>query len=241
MTRFRLRTGPVALFGAVFLVALIALLPLRLVLGWLHLERTRIAAREASGSVWSGTLYEAEAGPVALGDLGAGLSPLPLFVGQARIDLAGWSTTSVRSIHGALGVSRHSAGIDDVTASIETPGAFAPLPIGAIDLDDVSVRFASGACERASGRVKATLGGEIGGFALPQTMSGTARCDAGLLLLPLMSAAGTEQATLRIEQSGRYTAELRLQPSDPATAAKLQLLGFRQGAGGYRFTAQGKF
>ena len=241
MTRLRLRTGPVALFGAVFVVALVALLPLRLVLGWFDLDRTRIAARAATGSVWYGALYEAEAGQIAFGDLGAALSPWPLFVGRARIDLAGHSTTSARTVRGAIGVSHHAVGIDDVTATIETGAAFAPLPLGAIDLEDASIRFASGKCETASGRVKATMGGEIAGFALPQSLSGTARCDGGALLLPLASQAGTERVTLRIEQSGRYTAELQLQPGDPATAAKLALVGFAQGPGGYRLTTQGRF
>lgn len=238
MTRLRLTTGPVALFGAVFVVALVALLPLRLVLGWFDLDRTRIAAREATGSVWFGALREVEAGQLALGDLGAALSPWPLFVGRARIDLDGGTATRV---HGAIGVSRHAAGIDDMTATIATGAAFAPLPIGAIDLEDASVRFASGRCESASGRVKATMGGEIAGFALPASLSGEARCDGGALLLPLASQAGTERVALRIAQTGRYTAEFRLQPSDAATAAKLALVGFQQGPGGYVLVTQGKF
>lgn len=241
MTRLRLTTGPVALFGAVFVVALVALLPLRLLLSWFDLDRTRIAAREATGSVWSGALHEAEAGKLALGDLGAALSPWPLFVGRARIDLAGHSTTSARSIRGAIGVSRHAVGIDDMTATIETGATFAPLPIGAIDLEDTSIRFASGRCESASGRVKATMGGEIAGFALPASLSGEARCDGGALLLPLASQAGTERVALRIAQSGRYTAEFRLRPSDAAMAAKLTLVGFQQGPGGYVLVTQGKF
>lgn len=241
MTRFRLRTGPLALFGAVFLVALVALLPLRLVLGWFDLDATRIAAREATGSVWSGALHEAEAGNLAFGDLGAALSPWPLFVGRARIDLAGHSTTSARAVHGAIGASRHAVGIDDMTATIETGAVFAPLPLSAIDLEDASVRFALGKCESASGRVTARLGGEIAGFALPQSLSGSARCDGGALLLPLASQAGTERIALRIEQSGRYTADLQLQPGDAATAAKLALVGFQQGPGGYRLVTQGKF
>lgn len=235
MTRLRLRTGPVALFGAVFVIALIALLPLRLVLGWFDFDRTRIAAREATGSVWYGALHEAEAGQVALGDLGAGLSPWPLLLGRARIDLNGGA------IHGAIGASRHAAGIDDMTATIVTGAVFAPLPLGAIDLDDASVRFAAGKCASASGRVKATLGGEIAGFVLPQTVSGTARCDGGQLLLPLASPAGTEQIRLHIAATGAYTAELMLQPSDAATVAKLTLAGFQSGAGGYRLVTTGKF
>lgn len=241
MTRFRLATPPGALFGAVFLLALIALMPLRLMLAMFDFGTTRIAAREVTGSVWHGIVHEAEIGRLPLGDLRAGVSPWPLFVGRARIDLAGQSAATTRSIHGALSASRHAAGIDDVTASLPTAALFSPLPVTALDLDDVSVRFQSGRCDTAAGRIKATLGGDIAGFALPQVMSGTARCDAGALLLPLASQPGTEHVTVRIFQSGRYQADLTLRPSDPASAQKLVLTGFAPTPAGYRLTTEGKF
>lgn len=224
-----------------FVIALIALMPLRLVLGWFDLDRTRIAARDVTGSVWWGAVHEAEIGKLPLGDLGASVSPWPLLVGRARVDLTGQSTTTAHSIHGALTASRHAAGIDNVTARLPTAAVFAPLPVAALDLDDVSVRFRSGRCDTASGRVKATIGGEIAGFALPQAMSGTVRCDAGALLLPLVSQPGTEQVRLRVFQSGRYQAELLLRPSDAAAAQKLVLVGFAPTPAGYRFVTAGKF
>ena len=57
------------LFAALFAIALVAFLPLRLVLGG-----SGLTAREASGSVWAGRLKEARIGPAALGDLDARLS-----------------------------------------------------------------------------------------------------------------------------------------------------------------------
>lgn len=241
MTRFRLATGPVALFGGVFLLALIVLMPLRLVLGWFDLDDSRIAAREVTGPVWYGAVHEAAIGRLALGDLGAGLSPWPLLVGRARLDLAGAATGATQRVHGALTMSRHTAGIDDMSASLPTAALFGPLPVSALDLDDVSVRFRSGRCDSAQGRVKATLGGDIAGFVLPQSLAGAARCDAGALLLPLASRPGTEQVALRIWQSGRYDAELLLKPSDAAAAQKLALVGFAPTPAGYRFVAAGKF
>ena len=40
MNRIRLKTRPLALFGAAFTVALIALLPLRLAMSWFDITRT---------------------------------------------------------------------------------------------------------------------------------------------------------------------------------------------------------
>lgn len=241
MTRFRLTTGPLALFGAVFVVALIVLLPLRLVLGQFDLARTGFAAREATGSVWSGALREANVGSIGLGDMGAALSPWPLFVGRARVDLAGHSTSTTRAVHGAVSVSRHSIGVDDMTAVLPGGAVFARFPIGGLDLDDVSVRFTDGNCEKAEGRVKATLGRDIAGINLAQGLSGTARCDAGALLLPLASQSGSEQALVRIWQTGRFRAELTVQPVDAAAAQQLELSGFQQTARGHVLTVEGKF
>ena len=154
MTRFRLTTGPLALFGAIFVIALIALLPLRLVLGQFDLARTGFAAREATGSVWSGALRETAVGSIALGDMGAALSPWPLFVGRARVDLAGHSTTTTRAVHGAVSVSRHSIGVDDMTAVLPGGAVFARFPVSGLDLDDVSVQaYREGALETKDKRV----------------------------------------------------------------------------------------
>ncbi|MEO9132762.1 MAG: type II secretion system protein N [Sphingomonas sp.] len=213
MSRVRLKTGPVAFFGATFVLALIALLPLRLAMGWFDLGNTGLTAREVSGSVWYGNLREASFGGVGLGDLHAGLSPFQLLVGRARINLSGQGGAA-RPFHGAIGVTRHSFGIDDLTATLPAGNVFAPVPVSALDFDDVSLRFQDGNCERAEGRVKATLSGDLAGISLGQGMSGTARCDAGALLLPLVSQAGTETIALRLWGTGRFRAELTVQPSD---------------------------
>ena len=241
MNRIRLTTGPAAIFGAMFVVALIALLPLRLAMGWFDLGDTGLTAREVSGSIWSGSLREASFGGVALGDLHAGLSPFPLLVGRARIDLAGRGLGTARPFRGAISVSRHSFGVDDMSATLPAGTVFAPVPVSALDLDDVSIRFQDGNCEKAQGRVRATLSGDLAGINLGQGMSGSARCDAGALLLPLVSQAGTESIALRLWGTGRFRAELSVQPSDPAEIQKLVLGGFQASARGYTLAIEGKF
>ncbi len=243
MTRFRLKTGPVALFGAVFFAALLILLPLRFVLGWFELDASPVAAREANGSVWFGALREAQVGSIALGDLHAALSPWALLAGRARVDLASPTTEAdaTRAIHGAVSVSRHGVGLDDMTASVPAGAVFAPLPISGVDLDAVTVHFVDGKCETAEGRVKATLGADIAGISLGQGLAGSARCDAGALLLPLASQAGTEQIALRLWLPGRFRADLSVKPVDAAAAQKLEASGFQPSPSGHRLTIDGKF
>jgi general secretion pathway protein N len=172
----RLATGRRALFGAMLAIALLALVPMRAVLGWVGLGDLGLTAREATGSLWAGRLVEARFGAVALGDLDARLAFWPLLLGRARLELDG---EGERPLSGAVTVSRHRLGLDDMTANLITGQLFAPLPVTTLDLEDATVHFRDGVCEKAEGRVRATLAGEAGGVALPQTLSGPARCASG--------------------------------------------------------------
>ena len=186
--RIRLPLGRTLFFTVAFLFALVALLPLRLVLGWLSLDDRGFAAREAKGSIWLGALTEAQLGSVPLGDLQASLRTLPLFVGRARVDLK--RTDEARPLKGSATMSRTRFGVDDVTAAIDIGSVFAPLPIASADLSDVTVHFADGLCSSAEGLVKATIAGDVAGLSLPGGLSGNARCDEGALMLPLVSQSG---------------------------------------------------
>jgi general secretion pathway protein N len=236
--RIRLRTGRTALFLAMLVVALIVFLPLRLVLGWAGLAEQGLTARSVGGTFWEGSIREARFGDVALGDMDAGIAPLPLLLGRARIELASRAAPGAPSITGAVTVSRHAAGLDDANAAIPVGRALAPLPISAIDLTDVSVRFVDGACDRAEGRVRATLAGSA--LPTPAAMAGPARCDGEALLLPLTGGPG-EGANLRLWQDGRYRAELSLPPGQPNDAPRLQAAGFIGDASGWKLAIEGRF
>ncbi len=240
MRRIRLRTAPAALFGAMLLLALIIFLPMRAALGWAGVGAEGFVARSVSGTIWGATLRDARFGDLALGDLHARLSPWPLFVGRAKIVLEG-PESAARTLRGSASISRHAVGVDDLTASIATGGVFAPVPVSALDLDAVSVHFRDGQCESAEGRVRATLGGDVAGIVLPQTVAGNARCEGASLLLPLTSQAGTEGIAMRIDAGGRYRAELSLRPADPIAAQKLEAAGFVAAGGGYRLSIEGRF
>lgn len=241
MKRIRLSTGPRALFLAMFVVAIIAFLPLRLALGWVGLGDQGMSARSVDGSVWAGSLNEARFGALALGDLEAGVSPVNLLIGRARVNFDGRDNRSPQGLSGAITVTRHSVGMDDVVASIPVGNAFAPVPVTILDLDQVSVRFDGDACERAEGRVRATLGGDVAGAAIPVAMSGAVRCDGGALLIPLTSASAGEAAAIRIWPDSRYRAELTLAASDPQAVQRLQLAGFVQTPAGMQLSIEGRF
>ncbi|WP_340689051.1 type II secretion system protein N [Sphingomonas liriopis] len=230
-------TGPAALFGGLMLVVLLVFLPMRLVLGLLGLGDQGFSARTVSGSVWDGRLEEARFGTLSLGSLDASVSPFALLIGHARVAVDG----AGGALRGAITLSRHGQGIDGMTATLPTGNAFAPLPVTALTLEDVTIHFVDDTCDKAEGRVRARLVGEAAGIVLPTELSGIARCDRGALLLPLASQAGTESVELRVTGQGRYTAALRIAPADSAAGERLAAAGFVVGQGGYRLSIEGLF
>lgn len=239
MMRIRLSVRRAVLFLALFAFALVAMFPMRIVLGGLGFDRAGLSVREVQGSVWNARLLETRFGAASLGDLNAGLKLFPLFVGRASVDLSRPGDDATAALKGAIGVTRHTLGMEGVTVRLPTGTTFAPMPIVALDLNDVSVRYRDGRCERAVGLVRAEIRAETAGVVLPAALSGTARCDNGSLLLPLASQSGMEALALRIGRQGAYTADLTVRPSDPATQRTLQAIGFAVSGDGLKLSVAG--
>jgi general secretion pathway protein N len=237
--RFRLPLGRSVLFLATLALALVALLPLRLAAGWFALDGRGLSAREASGSLWSGALKEARFGAVPLGDLSARLNILPLFVGRARLSI-GRDDPGGR-FEGAVSVTRHGFGVDDLTGELRLGALFAPVPVASLDLEGVTAHFEGGRCESAQGSVHAGLSGELAGLLLPSGLTGNARCAEGALVIPLASQTGMEQMHLRIEAGGRWRIDLIVRPTDPAAQGRLAGAGFTASGNGYLRRIEGSF
>lgn len=244
--RIRLPLGRGLFFLCAFLLALLALLPLRLAADWLQLGRTGVAARDAVGSVWGGVLHQAQYRDTQLGDLVTRLNALPLLAGRARINLGrndgALASQAERAdrFEGALTVTRNSYAVGDVTARLPVAAQFAPLPINAVDLSDVSARFVGGQCATADGAVTVQTSGSISGLAIPTTLTGTARCDGGALLLALAGASGLDQLSLRFTGGDRYRATLSVRPTDPALQQRLGGAGFVAANGVYSLGVDGR-
>lgn len=238
--RIRLPVGRSVLFGVAFVAALVLFLPMRLGLGWFGVADQGLTARGASGSVWSGRLAEAQLGGVGVGDVDAGLSPFQLLVGRARVNVSR-EAGGADMLHGAVGVTRNSTGIDDLTATLPVGTRFAPLPISALGFTDFTVRFVGDACRNAEGAVRAVMSGEVAGINLAQGFTGAARCDGAELLLPLASQSGQERLDVRIGGGGQWRASVVVVAStDPAVVAQLSATGFAPGEGGYRLEIGGR-
>ena len=161
------------------------------------------------------------------------LNRLPLLIGRTRMSLTRQELDAPFS--GATSVSRDGFGLDDFTGQLRLGAALAPLPVGSVDLDDVSVHFANGVCESAEGRVRALIARDVGGFSFSSGLSGTARCQGGKLRLPLTSQGGAERLDLILGADGRMGRALvravEGQFHDGVDAAPPRFLGGR-GPGG---------
>jgi general secretion pathway protein N len=191
-------------FAAAFAFSLVALLPLRLAIGWVGLGGKGLAAREAEGSVWLGMLGEARFGGARLGDVTARLRALPLLLGRARLDIEQQQPSGLRA---GLSATRHGVGIDDATGPLALEGV-AGLPALQLDLSDLSVRFDDGLCAAADGRVRARISTEVAGLRVTASFAGEARCEGPALLLPLAGQSGADKVTARLFGDGRYAIEL---------------------------------
>lgn len=239
--RFRLPLGRSLFFLCAFLLALVATIPLRLGLAWLDLDERGVAAREARGSVWGGALVESQFGEAALGDLDAGLGFFPLLLGRARISVGREAGDGADQFRGAFSVAGADFGIDDLRGRLTATELFAPLPVAALDLDDVTAHFENGLCVEAEGAVRAELAAAPAGLTLPSSLAGNARCDEGALLLPMIGQSGMEQLNLRIDASGGYVLELAVRASDDAMRERLAAAGLVPGPHGYAMSISGSF
>jgi len=236
--RIRLPFGRTAFFVGVFAFAFVALLPLRVAAGWFALDGRGLSAREASGSLWFGALREARFGAVPLGDLDARLNVLPLLLGRARLSLSREGADG--AFEGAVTVSRHGFGLDDLSGQLRPGPLFAPLPLATLDLSAFTAHFAGGRCDHAQGEVRAGLSGDLAGMLLSSGLRGTARCAEGALLIPLASQTG-EQLNLRFEGDGAWRIDLLVRPTDPAAPGRLTAAGFTAGQSGYVRRIDGNF
>lgn len=239
--RIRLPIGRTLFFLGAFFLSLVALLPLRLAVDWFGIANRGIAARDVQGSVWFGSMREAQAATVALGDLATGVHVLPLLIGRARFALERRDGAPGDAFRAGVNVTRNSFGIDDVSGRLlVTAGTFGRLPLNHLDLTDVTVRFENGQCSEAAGNVQAALSGDVGGVSLPGGLTGAARCDAGALLLIMASQSGMESVELRLRGNGEYEGVMLIRTTDPAARERMNASGLSASPLGYEMRASGQ-
>lgn len=222
----------------IFLVALLAALPLTVPLA-VGLGRAKsLSFAEARGSIWKGEIQRAALGSLELGDLTVGLDPLALLTGQTKVAIRA-SGGDVKGA-GRIALTRRSPGVERFSGA---------LPLSALGLSgslsgdltarDVTATFDGGACHEAAGDIAAVIQG-LG--ANPVALKGRPVCQGAVLALPL---AGTVEGTaidlvVRLQADGRYRLEATVKTTDPGFGAILATEGFTSAPGGYSRTSEGR-
>lgn len=210
--------------GLAALLLIIATLPMRLALGMAGSADAGLSARAVTGSIWSGQLVDARWRGARLGTLGAGLAPLALLGGEARLNIAR-DDILLGKLDGAV-ILNGARGVADLNGTVSLGASLAGVPLDSIRLEGVTARFdAAGRCAAAAGRVQLSLA--LPGLDLSNGLSGSIACRAGRAEAALASQSGMERLTLAVDGAGQYRARLAVRGSgDAAVAGLLRAVGF---------------
>lgn len=240
MTSSRVKRA--GLIVLVLIVALVVLLPLRIVFDMSGLGSRGVSARSIEGSVWSGTIRDLRLGRLSLGDMDASLSPIGLLGGETVLAMARAADVPGQPpLAFDLARSGDSIAMRNASGDIATADLFAPLPLRSVTLDGVNIAFDGKQCSAASGAVRVNIEQSLFGISLQRGLSGSVRCDGGDLLIPLKGQSGLEQMDIRITGAGRYTADFKLGGLAGGAGAALSVLGFRPQGDAMAIRINGRF
>lgn len=224
--------------AAVFVAALVALMPLRIVLGW---AGGALSARYVDGPVWWGRAYDLRLGPVPVGTVDAGLRPLPLLIGRPEIWVERPRGTREAPLRARIGGGRDGLRLTDANGSLPLPEGLGQLPASTIGFDQFAVDFAKGQCRSASGSLTVTLAPVSALMPRPLSLSGKARCQDGALIVPMADGGGMAHLLLKVAANGNWTADLALAGLPVEISGPLVDQGFSARPGGIGFRTGGTF
>ncbi|CAD0350829.1 hypothetical protein NCPPB940_36230 [Xanthomonas hortorum pv. taraxaci] len=220
------RTRWILVFALMLLVALLAWLPLRLVL---PREGLPFSVLDVEGPVWAGTLRQVQWQGIAFGDVAVRPRVWPLLRGERQVHL---QATQLQ----LLLVDSTQHGIRDAQGQllVRQPAGMTLIDL-ALELQQVDLLFDATRCVHARGRVSLQLlpsgAGELPGLP-PLRLSGQPVCvddTAVLTLLPdaALPAGVQANAQLQLWRDGRWQLQSRVDPGqDAVLGVGLQLLGF---------------
>lgn len=220
-----------------FVCALLALVPLRLVPG-LAGDNALVTAGAVSGPWWGGRFSDLRVGPLPLGSVRVGIRPLPLLLGRRELAIDRPATATEGPLHAVLATGDDHFAISEASGRVPIDG-LGDLPLRGATFDGLAVTWQGGRCTAAAGTVGIEMTGL--GTMLPGGLafSGPVRCAGGMLLLPLKGPSGLERLTMRIGSSGTWTADLVIGGLPPELTAPLLDHGFRTVPGGVGLTVRG--
>jgi len=214
----------IAVTAVLGLLALIALFPLRLALGFSDMQSIGFTARQVEGTIWSGGIGELHLRSQPLGAMDVALDPLALLLGSISMGFSRLDNPE-GPLEGRL-VTGNTRGLIDTSGRIAIADMFAPLPISALELDNVSVTFRDGQCREASGQVRPIIAAPIPGVTFDAGLTGVVECDGQRARVRMATPSGAEQLEFYVQESGQYRGWMSVRNSRPDVAGALSIFGF---------------
>ena len=228
----------IILASAVAVLALIALFPLRLALGLSDLRSMGFSARQVEGTIWSGRIGDLRLRSQSLGTLDVALDPFALLIGNISMGFNRLGSPD-GPLEGRL-VAGFTRGLVDTSGRIAVGDMFAPLPIAALELDKVTIRFRDGRCDKASGQVRPIIAAPLPGVTFDVGLAGTVECDGQRARVRMSSPSGAERLEFYIGESGEYRGWMSFRSSRPDVTGALAAFGFRPSPQGMTLTVDGR-
>ena len=238
--------GLVSLFIVVFVVALLAQLPLAWVLGQAGLDRAGISHGRVTGTVWSGQVSGLQVMGQPIGRVSLDHQPGALLSGRVAYRLTFRGETGEGRGEVAVGLDR-TVRVQDLVADIDVQSLRRLQPQLRQVPSDLQVTLsdlvigADRRCRSATGQLRTDVLEAIGprlDWAGP-VLQGPLRCEAGALGLTLAGGAPGED---RIEVEGQvaldtqiYRVEARVETGAPRVAETVRALGFAGADGTYAY------
>lgn len=217
--------------GGIGLLAVLLLMPLRIVLSASDLAQVGLSARQVAGSIWYGRIGDLMLGRQLLGTFDVRLSPGDLFLGRVampfeRLGSADGPLTGVLRTGGSL------RGVEQMTGTLSVGQLLGRAPVESLDLRQVTILFAEGRCRQAEGQVSAKLAIALGPFPLERGFAGTLSCEGERVRVRMASPAGSERIEFFISAEGQVRGWVTIRSPLPGLDALLSGYGFAVGTEG---------
>lgn len=222
--------------GAIFVIALIATMPLSVVLRAASLEQHGVSVSRIDGTIWRGQLHNVSARDVNFGDIELRLDPLSViaFAPRMRINAARGDVVGGGDV--SISIARNTR-LDNVRLNVAAPAIttqriFGAAPSGSVRLTIDKARLSPAGCAEASGAIATDMLNEVAvrysGSAFP--VSGGITCVDGVIRLSLFGdgASGRANIDLQIRPDRTYVVKVVAHPADQELLSALLFFGFEQ-------------
>lgn len=220
------------------LLAATATFPLRVALNLTDMSRIGLSARQVAGTIWHGRLGELHLIHRPLGTFEVALSPAALLLGRASMRFH-----RLEGLDGPLDgrlVVGARRGVVGVTGRVAVGDMFAPLPIAALELRDMTVLFRGGRCVQAGGEIAPIIAIPVMEMSFGSGLRGALRCDGERARVTMVGPGGRERLEFYVHSSGAYRGWISIRGTSSEVALGLSLFGFKPTAQGMTLSVDGQ-